>query len=473
MRVCGDWVFYLHIIRGGLVAYTPECVNQYRQHQANTSVNAQSETIFYREHETVVQHLVSLYRLDKGLLERLLDNLTAQWLLCRSEFPASALAEHFDIERARKQSMPRRPNLLMITYSLIAGGGETFPLMLANLMHERGYSVAVLNCNEQSREAGVRNMLRRNIPLFQLNQIIHAVPVIEDLGIEVIHSHHAWADLTLATILQNDQLRHVITMHGMYEMMSPSEFERHRPLIERKIDRIVYTAEKNLKYFPVDFQQKKAFIRIDNALPDKTASALERSELGVGKDDFVLCLVSRAIPEKGWAEAIDAVCQAHSSRKIHLLLIGEGPELVRLKAQQPPENIHFLGFRENIRDYFALSDIGFIPSRFQGESFPLVLIDCLRTGKPVLASSIGEIPSMLASDSGLAGVLFDLEDWQIPLPLLTGMIEQLAEPGSPLYAQAWRNVPSAAQKFDPEIMCEKYHAVYSGLIDPTYALGRR
>ena len=71
--------------------------------------------------------------------------------------------------------------------------------------------------------------------------------------------------------------------------------------------------------------------------------------------------------------------------------------------------VHYLGFRSNIRDYFAASDIGFLPSRFKGESFPLVLIDCVLSGKPVLASDVGEIRYMLDSTDGLAGELFDLE----------------------------------------------------------------
>ena len=69
----------------------------------------------------------------------------------------------------------------------------------------------------------------------------------------------------------------------------------------------------------------------------------------------------------------------------------------------------------NVRDYFAASDMGFLPSRFKGESAPLVLIDCLLSGKPVLASDIGEIRHMLDSDDGLAGELVDLEEWEIPV----------------------------------------------------------
>ena len=43
LKLCGDWIFYLTIIRGGLVAYSPNATNYYRQHSNNTSVNIQKE----------------------------------------------------------------------------------------------------------------------------------------------------------------------------------------------------------------------------------------------------------------------------------------------------------------------------------------------------------------------------------------------------------------------------------------------
>ena len=183
------------------------------------------------------------------------------------------------------------------------------------------------------------------------------------------------------------------------------------PLLKRRISRFVYSAEKNLPPFALEFRQEKTFTRIENALAMTIISPIPRTELNMAIDDFVLCMVARAIPNKGWEEAIRAVvwANARSSRKIQLLLIGEGPEYDRLKSQMAFDFVHYLGFRSNIRDYFAASDIGFLPSRFKGESFPLVLIDCLLSGKPVLASDVGEIRYMLDSTDGLAGELFDLE----------------------------------------------------------------
>ena len=109
--------------------------------------------------------------------------------------------------------------------------------------------------------------------------------------------------------------------------------------------------------------------------------------------------------EKGWAEAVEAIIQARGlcDADIHLILLGDGPEYDRLLDNDLPQYIHLEGFKRNVRSYFATSQFGFLPSKFRGESFPLVIIECLQTGRPVLASDIGEVSYMLDSGDGLAG----------------------------------------------------------------------
>lgn len=88
------------------------------------------------------------------------------------------------------------------------------------------------------------------------------------------------------------------------------------------------------------------------------------------------------------------IAQQKSRRQLHLLLLGDGPMYEKLKNVALP-NVHVLGFQPNVRDYFMASDMGLLPSRFSGESFPLVLIECLLSGRPAIASDLGEIRNIL------------------------------------------------------------------------------
>lgn len=466
MRLCGDWIFYLHLIRGGLVAYSPATTNYYRQHQKGTSFTTRKLEIYYREVEAVATQLLHLYRLDHGILQAQRERLYGEWC-SRNGFEAEAEFDRlFSLERVHAAAGRRPPNILMVGFALIAGGGETFPITLANALKHRGHAVSFLNLHHAPTEPGVRRMLGASVPLFELDGLSNIGALCEDLGIELVHSHHAWSDMVLAECLERQpQVRQLVTMHGMYEMMTPEALVNLMPRMERRIDAVVYTADKNLRPFGPEFRAHKGFTRIDNALAPQEIRPVERSSLGIGLDDFVLCLVSRAIQEKGWDEGIQAVlaAQKRCPRKIHLILIGEGEEYDRLKPVHESDAIHFLGFRPNIRDYFAMADMGFLPSRFGGESAPLVLIDCLWAGRPVLASRLGEIPAMLRGENGLAGALFDLQDLSIDIAGLAELVLCLAM-DKHAYGGMLAEVPYAVRKFDPDVMVEKYERVYERIM---------
>ncbi|RWM17992.1 MAG: glycosyltransferase [Mesorhizobium sp.] len=475
LRLCGDWIFYLSIMRGGLVAYSPYATNYYRQHAKNVSVEAQKDDNYYVEHEIVARYIVSLYHVGRDVLRRQERQLYSHWCSRRGANRLDDFKQLYSLDRVWRLKTERLPNLVMAVYALTAGGGETFPIMLANLLKQKGYSVTLFNCRGQPTEPGVRHMLSPTIPVLEVRRLEQAAAAFSDMGVELVHSHHAWVDVSLATVLLGySNIRQVVTTHGMYEMMTPEQLKALMPVLQQRIDRVVYTAEKNLRPFPTKFRQDKGFRRIDNALPPKQVTPISRDELGLSPEDFVFCCVARAIPDKGWDEAIQAVvwANAQSARRIRLLLIGEGPEADRLRLQHSTDFVQFLGFRSNIRDYFAVADVGLLPSRFKGESAPLVLIDCLLSGKPVLASDVGEIRSMLDSPAGLAGELFELDNWQVHIPTLGEIMRRLANEND-TYKEILDRVPSAAAKFKISGMVSKYEEIYRSVLQISSDCGLR
>jgi glycosyltransferase involved in cell wall biosynthesis len=462
LKLCGDWIFYLTMVRGGLVAYNPNVTNFYRQHPNNISVNSQKENLYYREHEIVAKHLVSLYKLAPDVLERQRKQLHQHWVGRRGESSDEGFRALYDIDRITEFSRNRKVNIIMATYALTTGGGEIFPVALANMLKARGYAITLFNCNYVITQPEVRKRLRKDIPLLQLDTSSVIAPVFRDFGIEIVHSHHFLSDVLLSTALAAyREIRQVVTLHGMYETMPPDDLKSQLPILGRQIESFVYVADKNLEPFPASFLRNKKLAKIPNAIEQSEINPIPRHEFGVGADHFVLCTASRAIPEMGWQEAIDAVKVANenSTRRIHLLLIGEGPERDRLASTTSLDYVHFVGFRSNVMDYFAASDLGFLPSRFHGESCPLVLIECLRAGKPMLASNIGEIAQMLRTDYGLAGATFDLDNWATPVEKLAELIINLAN-NRQLYGRMLACVPDAAAKFDPSKMVQAYEDVY-------------
>ncbi len=471
MRTCGDWVLYLHLLRGGMLAYSPLASNYYRLHGANTSVNSYLEDQFYREHEMVARTFCSLYEVPDTQLERLRDNLEVHWRETRGDYSDAALERCFSISRIRESCAGRAPNLLIASYAFCSGGGETFPISLANIMKGAGYNVTYLDCAREPRVDGVRRRLRADIPVVsdftQLERILH------DFEIDIVHSHHAWVDSTIFELLPEDtDCRVIVTSHGMYETINEYDLRLILPRLVKRSAAIIYVAEKNLEAIRSHGLLDAANVeRIDNALEVESFPSLERAALGIEQDAFVLSLVSRAMEEKGWQEAIEAVTLARESsgRDIQLLLVGDGPEYERLEATQLPGYVHLEGFQENVRGYFAVADMGLLPSRFRGESFPLVIIECLQTGTPFIATDLGEISRMLDSDEGMAGGVVPLAGDDIDIAALAREITKFAG-DSGAFTAARDAVACAVAKFDPAVLARRHDEVYRGALQPQQAV---
>ena len=173
-------------------------------------------------------------------------------------------------------------------------------------------------------------------------------------------------------------------------------------------------------------------------------------------------MVSRAIPEKGWEEAINIVTNLRkiSQKDVHLLLIGDGPEFERLKEKEN-SYIHFLGFRNNVRDYFYSSNLAILPSKFKGESYPIVLIEALVSGIPVIASDIGEIRTMMTFEKSgeISGSIINLKNWKIDEKEWCDKILKFIQDEN-YYNKKKKISHLVAKKFSPEKISSEYEKIY-------------
>jgi glycosyltransferase involved in cell wall biosynthesis len=462
LRMCGDWVFYMHLARGGLVGYSPNTTNFYRRHEDNTSISIHDKDIYYKEHETTAIYMAELFKADRQLISAHEEVLYRHWCMKRGEGSREQFEKLFSISKVLDAAKRRSPNITVAVYALVAGGGETFPINLANLLNDSGYSVSVLNFAMQPTNIGVRQMLHPSIPLLEPANNAVAAAILADLCVEVVHSHHSWVDITLANQLRrHPHIQQVITLHGMYELMDVSEVEHYQESLDR-VREFVYIADKNLSHFSEDFRSSTNWTKITNTVPKSPSNCSTPALSPISSNgDFIVCLASRAVEEKGWEEAIQAVVWANSQpgRKIRLRLVGDGPVADRLQKQQLPEFIELLGFQSNVTEIFSGAHVGLLASRFKGESCPLVLIECLNAGRPMIATDVGEVHTMLSSDRGLAGALHTLVDWRVDVSNLAAVLRNLADDTSE-YQRMLDCVPSAAAKFDPQAMLDRYLRVY-------------
>jgi len=143
----------------------------------------------------------------------------------------------------------------------------------------------------------------------------------------------------------------------------------------------------------------------------RSASPLNRASLGWKNEDVIIACIARLEPEKGHAALLDAFQQVHARfSHARLLLIGDGSERgslnTRVTALNLNGSVQFLGIRGDIPALLATSDIVALASSREG--LPLVVLEAMAAGKPVVATRVGSVPDVVKD--GQSGFLIPSGD---------------------------------------------------------------
>jgi glycosyltransferase involved in cell wall biosynthesis len=119
-----------------------------------------------------------------------------------------------------------------------------------------------------------------------------------------------------------------------------------------------------------------------------------------------ILFVGRLSPEKGLSTLLDALCKLPET--VHLTVAGSGTQMAQLQLEcerkQLSRRVAFLGTASWGPQLFSLmraSDVLVLPSFTEG--LPLVLIEAMANGLPVIASAVGGIPEIV--EDGISGLL--------------------------------------------------------------------
>jgi len=338
-------------------------------------------------------------------------------------------------------------NILFTVTNLEIGGAQMFVLRLASAIAEQiKKDVYIYDHNPEYRQNGILNEISPRVKIlsytknkylvfltWKINALFLRVgfkssfrqwvnrkvfrKAIKKYKINIVNSHMGDSDLISAEELDDKSVIFIPSTHGEYEMNKGSERREMDKKIHKVLSRangVIYSTEKNFEAIKEELSHytipvKKIHIGIPCKL--QNIKPVTKGQIGIPDDAFLIGMVSRGIPEKGWKEAIDSflnVKKKHPQIQLYLLLIGNGIYLKKLVEEYADLTIRLLQFEENPLEYISfvqLFDIGILPSYFSGESVPNVIIEYLYFGKPVVATAIGEIPQMINSNGKIAGDL--------------------------------------------------------------------
>ncbi|WP_051269852.1 glycosyltransferase [Flavobacterium suncheonense] len=137
---------------------------------------------------------------------------------------------------------------------------------------------------------------------------------------------------------------------------------------------------------------------------------------------------------------------------IHLVILGKGEKEHKLHKQIKENNlegfVHLLGFKENA--YFYIKNAKFLVLSSQYEGFPLVILESLSFGKPVIAFNCPTGPSEMVID-GENGFLVENQNFEA----LTSKMNTFAQ-NQILYQSCCEKAKSSVSRFEKNEVAQQW-----------------
>jgi L-malate glycosyltransferase len=305
----------------------------------------------------------------------------------------------------------RPVRLLLVVDSLEMGGAERQVVDLAVVLQRNGYEATVAcsiagDLSGVLEEAGipVRPLLdrlakRRLSPIYawRLRRLLRME------RFDLVHAHIYASVVAAAIATLGTGVPLVITEH------TEASWQTWRA---RRVCRWVYQRVERI--IAVSTPIRRRLIERDDVHPDLIAvvsnAVVSDSEPrpdsppplpAALRERPLVGVIARLQPEKGVANFLKAAARlAPLFPEAHFVIAGDGPLRQELMALAEDLGLgtraHFLGFRTDASALMKSLDVLVVPSLTEGS--PLVTLEAMAAGTPVVASAVGGIPDQVRHD---------------------------------------------------------------------------
>jgi len=275
---------------------------------------------------------------------------------------------------------------VVILNQVATPGAPPFPL--AEHIRRRGVAVEEIRCGRRRYGAEARALERH----------------LREIGACLVHTHGYHATWVGYRAAKRARLPVVATVHGY---LKRSLKERLYNALDRRLlrrfDGIIAVSQgirDQLVESGVDGDRVRV---VQNGLPAPIQTggrAAAREQLGLGADERVAGWIGRLSHEKGPDIFLRALALSNASGRA--IIVGEGPELNSLQELArtlglEDERVRFVGYRPDAAELLPAFDVMALTSRMEGT--PMVILEAVAAGVPIVAFEVGGVPQLLNNDT--------------------------------------------------------------------------
>ena len=252
-----------------------------------------------------------------------------------------------------------------------------------------------------------------HIKNFKLVKQLHRL--IEENNFDLIHAHTETGGLLLRLALLGckTKAKKIYTPHGMSFYKGSSLKSQ---IMYRFVEKWICTAmDKNIAINEEEFEVlrkwNKKSAEFEHGIGLELPSEISwnegnniRKELGLSATDIVITSIGELNKNKNHIEVINALSRL-KNKNIYYLICGIGPMEDKISeiAREKGVNLVLLGFRNDISQILAMSDIFTFPSFHEG--LPVSVMEAMCAGLPCVVSEIRGNVDLI--EEGRGGMLCD------------------------------------------------------------------
>lgn len=290
---------------------------------------------------------------------------------------------------------------------------------------------------KELQEKDIDNVLFEQKNRFDLSVVNKIAKMINEEGFDVFHVHGARANFVAEFVIKKINIPTVTTVHSDYllDFDEPVKKLVFTNLNKRALKKIKYhiAVSDNFKDMLIErgFNPNSIYTVYNgmdfSSVPEKITSKEEYAKkhgFTYNENTTYIGIAARFDIVKGvdiFIKAAGEVLKNHEN--IEFLIAGDGAEKEKLlKLSQETnfsEKIRFLGYESDIYAFWNIIDINCLTSLC--ESFPYSMLEGAALGKPMVASRVGGIPSLIVDEE--TGYLFESGNYKELAEKLSYLIE--------------------------------------------------
>jgi glycosyltransferase involved in cell wall biosynthesis len=272
----------------------------------------------------------------------------------------------------------------------------------------------------------------------------------------ILHDHIGIYPQSLSNYFSNSLVRSSYLKAYRYALTSCKRVIVLTPATQEVYAQYYSVAAQKIAVVPngVDLQRFRP-------LPEDELSHVVRDELGLPAATRLVLMIGRLEPEKDWWTFLEVAQRVRQLTSVPcaFLIVGAGSEEQRMRDyvhDHHLDNVHYLGYRDDIVDLLRQADIFLLTSR--REAFGLVVVEAMAAGCAVVATQSGG-PEAILTD-GVDGLLAGVGD----APTLADGVTRLLQDDMLRERLAKCAQRTAAEHYSLETIAARIAAIYSEVL---------